>query len=70
MPTINKFVPAPNNGSISVTVNYPGASNKFQIVSNANKISDIDLIQAISRPTDGDYKIARLLAEFKPEEAG
>jgi len=70
MATVNKFVPAPSNGSVTVNVNYPNAPNKFQFVSTSNKISNASLLNAISKPTDGNYKISRLLGEFKGEIAG
>ena len=49
---------------------YTDAPDKFKIVSVAKQISAESLLSAISRPTDGGYKIKRLLGEFKGEIAG
>jgi len=67
MPTIKELLYAPSNGSVEISVSYLDAPNKFKFKSVAKQLSQQSLLAAVTRPTDGDYKIRRLLGEFKGE---
>ncbi|MFN2112378.1 MAG: hypothetical protein ACK2TT_04610 [Anaerolineales bacterium] len=67
---IEHVLPPLNNGSATVKVTYPQAPGNLAIISTGQKLTEEELAEAVSRPTDGAYRITRLLGDFKGQQAG